>query len=171
MRAPRDNRTIAVMTTVTTDLLNARLKTVETRMDARITAIETAIAGLIQSQSEMRADIKNLKSTMIVTAIASVLAVGAINATVFSNMLAAFQSGKDIAAAQAGIIQTGKEVVIAQAGIIQSAKEVAASQAEIRRLSKEVAATQADARRLLQEMEARDRLQPAQDKKARPPRD
>lgn len=145
------------MTTVTTDLLNARLKTVETRMDARITAIETAIAGLIQSQSEMRADIKNLKSTMIVTAIASVLAVGAINATVFSYMLAAFQSGKDIAAAQAGIIQ--------------SAKEIAASQAEISRLSKEVAATQADARRLLQEMEARDWRQPAQDKKARPPRD
>lgn len=117
-------------------------------MDARVTAIETAIAGLIQSQTEMRADINNLKSTIIVTAIASVLAVGAINAAVFSNMLAAFQSGKEIA--------------IAQAGIAQSSRELAASQAEINRLSKDIAATQADTRRLLKEMDVREQ---------RPPRD
>ena len=156
------------MTTVTTDLLNARLKTVETRMDARVTAIETAIAGLIQSQSEMRADIKNLKSTIIVTAIASVLAVGAINATVFSNMLGAFQSGKDIAAAQAGIIQAGKEVVATQAELNRLSKEIAA---DTKRLSNEVAATQANTKRLLNQIEASERQHSGQAKKAKPRQD
>ncbi|MHA4871439.1 hypothetical protein ACXZ1M_27505 [Duganella sp. PWIR1] len=100
------------MSTVTTDLLNARIETIETRMDARILAIETAIAGAIQFHKELRADIKNLKTTVIVTAIASVLAVGAINATILSNMVAAFESGKNTAAAQAEVTKQVEHLTV-----------------------------------------------------------
>lgn len=93
-------------------------------MDKRFSAIETAIAALIQSNNELRADFKSLKAdfkslnadfkslktTIIVTAIASVLAVGAINATVFSNTLAAFESGKDFSAKQAEVQKQVEEV-------------------------------------------------------------
>lgn len=104
------------MSTVTTDLLNARIETIETRMDARISAIETAIAASIQMtkefRAETRADIKNLKTTVIVTAIASVLAVGAINATILSNMVAAFESGKNTAAAQAEVTKQVEHLTV-----------------------------------------------------------
>lgn len=126
------------MTTVTTDLLNARLKTVETRMDARILAIEAAIAGLIESQRQLRADIKSLRVTVVVTAIASVLAIGAINATVFSNMLAAFKSGADVGAFQTELLKTQAELTEAQVEVKRQVEATAA---------------------LLKKMEARERQQ------------
>lgn len=133
------------MTTVTTDLLDAKLTTVETRLDARIRAIEVAIAGLMESQRELRAEIKSLKITIVITAIATVIGVGAINATIFSNMLTALESGKETATGQALVIQTSKDV--------------AATQIEVKRLLETTTA-------LLDRAEARDRQQ-ARDAKPR----
>ena len=104
-------------------ILDARLETIETRMDGRVASIEASISAFLgrqdersgrlddrlvrmeQAASETRTDIKNLKSTIIVTAISVVLAivlgVAAFNATVLSNMLAAFESGKNTGASQA----------------------------------------------------------------------
>lgn len=84
------------MNTVTTELLDARIETIEARLDARVLAIEAAVV-------EIRAEIKSLRVTIVVTAIASVLAIASINAAMYSNMLAAFESGKDIAKTQAEV--------------------------------------------------------------------
>jgi high-affinity nickel permease len=101
------------MNTVSPELLDARLETIESRMDSRASAIESAIAASIQATKEFRADtraeIKGLKITVIVTAIASVLALGAINVSILSNMVSAFESGKNTAAAQADVKKQAEE--------------------------------------------------------------
>ncbi len=81
--------------------IDAKLQLIETRMDARVASIERAVADSIAAAIETRNDIKNLKWTMIVTAIATVLGIAAFNATVLSNMVASFESGKNTATAQA----------------------------------------------------------------------
>lgn len=100
------------MQNVSKDLLDARLETIEARMDARMAHIEGLVANIAQSQADMRreldsmrseskADNKSTRTTMLVTGISSVLAivlgVGAFNATVLSNMVASFESGKNTA--------------------------------------------------------------------------
>jgi len=70
-----------------------------TRLEAAMTATQSQI--------------QNLKTTMIVTAIstatATVLGVAAFNAAILSNMVASFESGKDIATAQAEIRRQSEE--------------------------------------------------------------
>lgn len=103
------------MSTVTKDLLDARLETIEARMDARMAHIEGLVGNIAQSQADMRremdsmrseskAENKSTRTTMLVTGISSVLAivlgVGAFNATVLSNMVASFESGKNTATMQ-----------------------------------------------------------------------
>lgn len=93
------------MDAVTKDLLDARLETIEVRMDARMARIEDALKSITSSQAEVLASNKSTRTTMIVTALASVLTivfgVGAFNATVLSNMVASFESGKNTASTQA----------------------------------------------------------------------
>ena len=68
-----------------------------------------ALAGLVSAMgatiAEIKTDIKNWRTTVVVTAIsvglATVFGVAAFNATVLSNMLASFESGKNMSAAQA----------------------------------------------------------------------
>ena len=93
------------MNTVTNELLDAKLETIETRRDSRVASIERLIA-------ETRQDIKNLKMTMVVTGIAVVLGIAAFNATVLSNMVAAFESGKNTAAAQAEVKKQAEETAV-----------------------------------------------------------
>lgn len=101
--------------------LNAKLEAVEARMDSRVASIEGKIDAFIAVQAEqikqnerrfetyerdvrdmraeIKSDFKSLKSAIIVTAITTVLAivigVASFNATLTSNMLAAFQVGKE----------------------------------------------------------------------------
>lgn len=86
---------------ITKDLLDARLETIEVRMDARMTRIEELIGDTRHEIGLMRQESKSIRTTMIVTGISSVLAivlgVGAFNATVLSNMVASFESGKNTA--------------------------------------------------------------------------
>lgn len=111
------------MTTPTRDEMDAKLETIEARLDGRVASIEATIRGFMermderfkhsdermdrleQSMMETRTDIANLRTTVIVTAIsvglATVFGIAAFNATVLSNMLAAFESGRSISAAQA----------------------------------------------------------------------
>jgi high-affinity nickel permease len=97
------------MNTVTDELLDARLETIETRMDGRVASIERSVAEAIAAANETRHDIKNLRLTIIGTAIATVLGIAAFNATVLSNMVAAFESGKNTAAAQAEVKKQSEE--------------------------------------------------------------
>ncbi|MTV36165.1 hypothetical protein [Duganella radicis] len=91
------------MNTVTTELLDARIETIEARLDARVLAIEATVVEIRADIREIRAEIKSLRVTIVVTAIASVLAIASINAAMYSNMLAAFESRKDIAKTQAEV--------------------------------------------------------------------
>ena len=121
------------MNTVSKDLLDARLETIEVRMDARMARIEELIGdtrkGIELMRQESRADNKSTRTTMIVTGISSVLAivlgVGAFNATVLSNMVASFESGKNTASMLANSEKAIKEatqaLVAAQAQANQAA--------------------------------------------------
>lgn len=96
--------------------LDAKIEALEARADARFSNLEMSIKQaldeirrdrtelkneLASEQVERRADAKSLKNTMIVTgvgtAITIVLGVAAFNATVLSNMVASFESGKNTA--------------------------------------------------------------------------
>lgn len=72
--------------------LDAKLETIEARMDARIGRIE-------ESNVRIESSLSSLKTTMIVTAISSVLAIAAINIGVIQTMFGAFESGKTTATA------------------------------------------------------------------------
>jgi hypothetical protein len=119
------------MTTPTREEIDATLATAEVRMDGRVAAIEANINGFmgrIEERSlrtddrfvrienalkETQASISSLKTTMVVTAITSVLAIvlgiAAINATLLSNMVASFESGRNLSAAQAEVKRQAEE--------------------------------------------------------------
>ncbi|SEO57344.1 hypothetical protein SAMN05428959_11042 [Duganella sp. CF517] len=86
-----------------------KLETIETRMDTRVASIERLIVEAIASARETRNDIKNPRWTNIATAIATVLGMAALNATVLSNMVASFESGKNTATAQAEVKKNSEE--------------------------------------------------------------
>lgn len=113
------------------DFIDAKLEAVENRMDGRVASIESALAAssaLMDERSrhfdarmarievtisEIRSAMTGLKTTIIVTAISAVLAivfgVAAFNATVLSNMVASFESGKNTSAAQAEVKRQTEE--------------------------------------------------------------
>lgn len=104
------------MNDITREEFNAKLETIETKMDARVEIVSTKIEGFMAAQlerdkrleaalsqitanhAETKSSISSMKNTLIVTAvtgvIAIVLGIAAFNATLTSNMLAAFQAGK-----------------------------------------------------------------------------
>lgn len=101
--------TTYMSTQAPTDLLDAKLQVIETRMDARIQRIEDKMDAFVEANKETQVSVKSLKLTIVVTAISTVLAivlgVAAFNSTVLSNMVAAFESGKNTSAAQAQVQQ------------------------------------------------------------------
>lgn len=129
------------MTQPSREEIDAKLAAMEARMDGRVASIEATISGFLgrqeerfgrlddrllrmeQSVSQTQGDVKSLKSTIIVTAVSVVLAivlgVAAFNATVLSNMVASFESGKNTATSLA---------------------DTKASQAEVKRQTEETAA-------------------------------
>lgn len=136
------------MTSPSREEIDAKLETIEARMDGRVASIQASIEGFTgrmeeralrtdeqfarieNASNETQSSIRNLKSTMIVTALSTVIAivlgVAAFNATVLSNMLASFESGKNTA-----------------------------TQAEMRRQSEETAATIRELRKKLDEQPPR----------------
>ena len=70
-------------------------------------------ALISEIRSEMLSALTGLKTTIIVTAVSAVLAIvlgiAAFNATVLSNMVAAFESGKNTSAAQAEVKRQAEE--------------------------------------------------------------
>jgi hypothetical protein len=86
---------LAMASEVTRDEMNAKLETIEVRMDARISRIE-------ESNARIESGIASMKTTVIVTAVGAVLSIvfgiAAFNATLLSSMTASFESGKTTAA-------------------------------------------------------------------------
>lgn len=119
------------MTIPSREEIDAKLETIEARMDGRVASIQASIEGFMgrieeralrtderfvrieSSSNETQASIRSLKGTMIVTALSTVIAivlgVAAFNATVLSNMLASFESGKNTASAQAEVRRQAEE--------------------------------------------------------------
>ena len=102
------------MNAPTRDEIDAKLQASEARMDGRVTRIEGKIDAFMatidgrdlvatQRFEHIESGLHGFKSTVIVTAFLSVIAiVGGIatfNATVLSNMVASFESGKNTATA------------------------------------------------------------------------
>lgn len=132
------------MTDVTRPELDAKLEAIEARMDGRVAAISGKIdvmlakmderdrsydqrfAGVEENLKETKAAVSSLKSTTIITAISAVLAivfgVAAFNATVLSNMVASFESGKNTSAAQAQVQQQIRETQQLLEDVRRSAK-------------------------------------------------
>lgn len=129
------------MNTPSREEIDAKLEAIEARMDGRVAAIQASIdgfmgrmeerslrtddrfermdqrmSGIESTMRETQASIGNLKTTMIVTALSTVLAivlgVAAFNATVLSNMLASFESGKNTAAVQAEVKRQSEETAL-----------------------------------------------------------
>lgn len=82
----------AMSDTVSRYELDAKLETIEARMDARIARIEDSNKRIEQGMS-------SLKTTVIVTGVSAFLAVVAANIGLVQTMFAAFESGKTTAAA------------------------------------------------------------------------
>ena len=137
------------MTTPTREEIDAKLDTKSARMEASVASIREIIAGFTGRMDErfgrmdermqnseasalrIQQSISDLKSTMVVTAIATVLSivfgVAAFNATVLSNMVTAFESGKSTATAQAEVKKQAEDTAALlrqiQQGIDESKKK------------------------------------------------
>lgn len=99
---------------ITRNELDAKLELIEARADARMSRFEERIDQAIGEMRRESADLKtemrglradwdgkfgSLKTTVVVTAISSVLAIAAINIGLIQTMFGAFESGKTTAAA------------------------------------------------------------------------
>ena len=91
------------MSPPTREEIDTKLELIETRMDGRVAAIERSVQASIEESRETRRDIKSLKWTILFTAVATVVALWGVNAAIFSNMVASFESGKNTATAQAEV--------------------------------------------------------------------
>jgi hypothetical protein len=83
------------------------------RTDARFTHLEAEVQGVKLDNRDMRKAFSRMQSTMVVTCISTglavVLGVGAFNATLLSNMMASFESGHRMGAAEAQVLQLSRE--------------------------------------------------------------
>ncbi|KAB0517520.1 hypothetical protein [Pseudomonas extremorientalis] len=104
------------MTEITREEFNAKLETIEVKMDARVESVSAKIDAFVAIQAErdkrmeatlnqissnhgeIKSSIGSMKTTMIVTAVSTVLAIvigiAGFNAMLTSNMVASFQMGR-----------------------------------------------------------------------------
>ena len=103
------------MNDITREEFNAKLETIEVKMDARVESVSAKIDGFLSAQAERdkrldaalaqisanhaetKSSLSSMKLTMIVTAVSTVLAIvfgiASFNTALTSNMMAAFQVG------------------------------------------------------------------------------
>lgn len=79
------------------------------QMDNRFAQMETRMSTMEADLGGMKNSIGGLRTTIVVTAIGAVIGVAAFNATVLNNMLASFESGRNVSAAQAQIQRQAEE--------------------------------------------------------------
>ncbi len=87
--------------------IDAKLQTVEARLDGRVLSIRVSVDAILrriddlsERMARLEARVDQLRTTVVVTAIsatvATVLGVAAFNAALSSNMLAAMKAGSDM---------------------------------------------------------------------------
>lgn len=92
--------------------IDARFAQVDARfaqVDARFAQVEARMSNIEATVVGMQNAIGGLRTTIVVTAIGAVIGVAAFNATVLNNMLASFESGRNVSAAQAQIQRQAEE--------------------------------------------------------------
>ncbi|KTB97854.1 hypothetical protein AO388_25815 [Pseudomonas sp. ICMP 10191] len=116
-----------IMNDITREEFHAKLETIETKMEARTESVSAKIDAFIAVQSErdkrmeatlnqissnhgeIKSSIGSMKTTMIVTAVSTVLAIvigiAGFNAMLTSNMVASFQMGRSEQAYQKSVEQ------------------------------------------------------------------
>jgi hypothetical protein len=88
--------------------IDARFAQVDARfaqVDVRFAQADARIANIESTVAATRNSIGGLKTTIIVTAIATVIGVAAFNATVLSNMLASFEPGRNMSVPQEKLLR------------------------------------------------------------------
>lgn len=89
---------VSMESPITRPELDAKLETIEARMDGRLLRMEAIAERISEDVRETRSDIKTLKTTVITTAIIAALTIvfgiAGFNAMLTSNMLTAFQAGQ-----------------------------------------------------------------------------
>lgn len=160
------------MNSLTREEFEAGLEALEARQDARVSIIATRLDALTQlvtdrfahvgermSRLEITVDaphayLRNLKSTIFATALASVLGIAALNATVMSNMLSAFQAGKDNATVQTEFRRQARDIDAAMAELGRRSKAVDGALVRIGQQSNKVNETLAEMRQTWRQMAA-----------------
>ncbi|HEU4374593.1 MAG TPA: hypothetical protein VFS02_13930 [Telluria sp.] len=92
--------------------IDARFVQIDARfaqIDSRFAQIDSRFAQVDARMSNIEASVGGLRTMIIVTAIGAVIGVAAFNATVLNNMLASFESGRNVSAAQAQIQRQAEE--------------------------------------------------------------
>lgn len=79
------------------------------QVDARFAQVEARMSNIEATVAATQNAIGGLRTTIVVTAIGAVIGVAAFNATVLSNMLASFESGRNVSEAQAKIQRQAEE--------------------------------------------------------------
>lgn len=119
------------MNNVNREELNARLETIEVKMDARVESVsgkidafmavqaerdkrmEATLNQISTNHSDIKSSIGSMKTTMIVTAISTVLAIvigiAGFNAMLTSNMISSFQMGRSESALATSAAQSSQK--------------------------------------------------------------
>ena len=119
------------MNDITREEFNARMETIEVKMDARVESVSAKIDAFIAVQAErdkrmeaivnqistthaeIKTSINSMKTTTIVTAVSAVLAIvigiAGFNAMLTSNMIASFQMGRSESALAASAVQSSQK--------------------------------------------------------------
>lgn len=117
LEARMDGRISSVETTFDNfaKLMEERQRIADERHRASEARMDRMEAMIIEFRAEVREEIRSLRTTIVVTAITSVLAavlgISAVNASLYSNMRATFEMGKEEAAARAEIIRAADELI------------------------------------------------------------
>ena len=92
--------------------LDERFANIDVRFDSidkRFDSIDKRFDSVDARISKVEATVSGLRTTIIVTGIASVIGIATLNATMQSNMIAAFESGRTVTEAQAKISRQAEE--------------------------------------------------------------
>jgi hypothetical protein len=89
---------------------DARLDLRDRVLDAKIAHMDARVDDIATEMKDVKRTLSNQRYWIVGTAVGAVLGVGAFNATVLSNMIAAFESGKSISTAQAEILERSREM-------------------------------------------------------------
>lgn len=121
-----DGRVAAIQASI--DGFMGRMEERSVRMDERFKATDERFARIEEGQRDTQASLGSLRTTIITTAVATVLAivfgVAAFNATVLSNMVASFESGKNTAASQAEVKKQAEETAALLKQVQQQLQDV-----------------------------------------------